>query len=368
MKKIYLLTALLAAATTLQAQPRTAKRAAGAVLDKPVVLPATDVTRQGFTANWKPVSGADAYCVFVYTKHTAPQDGTTTIVEEGFNGITSGSVNDPVYAEDKYTVLDEYTSLPNWSVYEGCFAKSMVGGIVYSPYLDLHNNDGKYRVTLDVVSGALNDSVTVTAMTSGQSDQIVGARLNPTGDGTLTFDFTNGGHDTFFKIINQDSYTFFVDNVRVEQELKKGDVFYTQVALNEGVEGAEQTSCAFPKLDFAPGATEVYYDLYAVARVYDDPDDPYNYEQYYSQFSDMQPVELKDASTISANTASEPVITGNRGGISVQTGEPLRLNVWAADGRQLADKVVSSGRTDITLAPGCYIVRAGKTVKKVLAY
>lgn len=347
-------------------QPKRALRVAGTELEKPVVLPATNVTRQGFTANWQPVAGADAYCVFVYTHQKIAKSGTYAVIDEGFDGVTFGSLNDPVWAEDTYMMLDEYTNLPNWSVYEGSFVKSMVGGIVYSPYIDLRNDEGKYRVVLDVYSDIPNDSVVVRALTSDKPTQSVGARMDPNNPGELVFNFTNGGHDTFFSITNMEGVSFFVDNVRVEQDLKAGDDVYTMVALNEEVMASDGTSADFKKLDFAPGATEVYYDLYAAARIYNDPNDEYDYEQVYSPFSDMQKVELSDATSVSGAETSGSSISCGRGFITVTNAAPARLSIYDTGGRKVSEKTVGAGSQNISLPAGCYIVRNGGTVKKVV--
>lgn len=369
MRNLYLMATvclLFISAAAAKAQKSGPQRAAATILAKPEVLPATNVTANGFTANWKPVSGADGYAVFVYTLGYAPADGTYAVVDEDFNGVTFGSLTEPEYAEDTYMMLDDYTDLPNWSVYEGMFVKNMVGGIVYSPYIDLTNNGGNYRVELDVVSDVANDSVIVEAHATDQPTQKVGKRLDPNGDGHLSFDFTNGGHDTYFSIINYETSAFYVDRVRVEQDLKEGDKIYTMVALNESVDASDTPSADFPALTFAPNATEVYYDVYAAGRFYDDPSDPYSYEQYYSPFSDMQKVELTNNASIEHNIAKTFSVSGGEGFILVSAEKPMQVNVSTVDGRTVASVAYTSGEQRIALPQGFYVVRAGSTAAKVM--
>lgn len=369
MKNLYLMATvclLFISAAAAKAQKSGLQRSAASTLEKPEVLPATNVTAHGFTANWKPVSGADGYAVFVYTLGYAPADGTYAVVDEDFNGVTFGSLTDPEYAEDIYMMLDDYTDLPNWSVYDGMFVKNMVGGIVYSPYIDLTNNGGNYRVVLDVVSDVANDSVIVEAHTTDQPTQKLGKRLDPNGDGQLSFDFTNGGHDTYFSILNYETSAFYVDRVRVEQDLKEGDKIYTMIALNESVEASDTPSADFPALTFAPDATEAYYDVYAAARVYDDPNDPYTYEQYYSPFSDMQKVELTGGASIEHSIARAITVSGGEGFILVSAAKSMQINVITVDGRTVASVACPSGEQRISLPQGLYVVRVGDTAVKVI--
>lgn len=53
------------AATAAYAQKIAIPALKLATLTRPVVKPATNITSNGFTANWEPVEGAEAYCVFV---------------------------------------------------------------------------------------------------------------------------------------------------------------------------------------------------------------------------------------------------------------------------------------------------------------
>lgn len=375
-KHYYMKYSLLAVAATCLlgswqnacAQRKTAVAADEITLDKPVVEPATQVTSAGFTANWQPVEGADAYCVFVYTHKKADADGVYSIIDEDFSAITMGTVGDPVESEDTYTLLDGYTELPNWSVYEGLFARGMVGGIVYSPYIDLRNDGGRYRVTLDVYSAVPNDSVVVEAHTTGRPTEKVGKRMDPNASGELVFEFSNGGHDTFFSIHNMDAYVFFVDRVRVEQNLKAGDDLYTMVDLNEAVEASEGSYASFPSLTYAPDATQVYYDLYAVKRVYDSAQG--GYKQYYSPFSDMQAVTLDRPAGIGelASASSEDAnawIQGMQGGIEVSLSHAGQVEVYGLSGELLASRELGIGRHRLIVQRGCYIVQAGGKAAKV---
>jgi M6 family metalloprotease-like protein len=59
-------------------------------LTSPIALPATEVSAEGFTANWQAVDGADGYLLSVYTKQYG--EAATTIVDftDGLSALPSG--------------------------------------------------------------------------------------------------------------------------------------------------------------------------------------------------------------------------------------------------------------------------------------
>ena len=66
MRKFYLSLSALLLALSASAQ---------STLPQPMVGKATNISSDGFTANWKPVPKADGYCVFVYTQTPVMADG-----------------------------------------------------------------------------------------------------------------------------------------------------------------------------------------------------------------------------------------------------------------------------------------------------
>lgn len=56
-------------------------------LAEPILLPATDYTETGFTANWKPVKYAEDYLLSCYTVRTLGNPGEGTVTDELFNDV-----------------------------------------------------------------------------------------------------------------------------------------------------------------------------------------------------------------------------------------------------------------------------------------
>ncbi len=334
-------------------------------LAKPVALPATDVTLNGFTANWQTVENAEAYCVFAYTKQTVASDGKYAIIAEDFDAIDFGSVVDPVWSSDVYMMLDDYTNLPNWSVYGyASFAGGMVGGILYSPYLDLRNNDGQYDVEITVYATKGDEIRVESNGANGKEIKSFICEDNETYTHTLSFD--NGNKDTFFSIVNmtaEETAPAYVDNVVVTQNLKKGDTIWTMVALDEDVE-APTTSTAFNDLTFANGETLLYYDLYAVAVDYTLPNGSLPYTTYYSEYSDRIEVNL-DPAGVEATTDSSIRLQGLTGQMVVTVGEPTAVEIYTVAG-QLVAKQICQGATSFSLPQGIYLAKAGTTTEKII--
>ena len=353
MRKSLLFLVAAAVAAGAQAAPFKAAKAHRAADGAPVVLPATNVTANGFTANWKAVPGVDGYSVMVFTKTTVPADGTYTVAHEDFNLIAAGSVIEPYWVDEYMIDLSapewDVVMTPNWSAgpYPS-FAGGKIGGVIYSPYMDLTNNGGKYTVEIGVQGQAGAEYMVRSVGTGAEQRQT--KKLPLSGYNTLTFEFDNGSHDTFLVFVDNgfpdDPYDeskmeayCYLDDVAVMQDLRAGDEVLQLVDINEAVD-APATSCDFTNMRFLYGATTVYYDVIGASLYYPDPDDWY-YETTYTPYSDLQRVDLAAA------------------GISDITTNPdadTPAAYFNLSGQQVNPEA---------LAPGIYIERRGSHARKV---
>lgn len=325
MKKLYfLLLLILAAGITASALPAKMAKMKKVALQEaastaPVALEATDITETGFTANWEPVSGVEGYACFVYSKFVAPETDDYVVLNETFNLVNRGSVVEPYYPDDTYVDISggdfDFTYTPNWSILEPSFVQGMVGGVIYSPYIDLTNDGGKYTVEL-TVQGYASQEILVSAV--GSEEQELTARLTNTGENVISFDFTNGIHDTYFIIVDNgfpddtegnysNGYAAYIDEVAVIQHLEAGDELLQLVDLNDYIDGSE-TSCRFDDMAYRYDATTLYYDLYG-AIPEEDPYDHGYYNYIYTDFSNLVEVKLlsgvTDAAAVDATAPIE---------------------------------------------------------------
>ena len=299
MRKIYLFMLLALTAMTAKSQQS---------LDTPKAKPATNITAKGFTANWERVDSAEAYCVFVYDQKPVTRDGETVIIDEDFPYINQGSVIEPAGGDEMYVDLSEkgYTSTYGWSAYGyPNFIPGMVDGLLYSPYLDLRGNDGKYKI---VVRSYATDGDTLQVRTHGsRGEQVHEIPIHFQNGGsdisvdTLSCD--DGSRDLFFSVINLTANVAqadFIDRVQVLQDLKAGDVINTMVASNEAVMAFDDdlndsvTSCRFTYPSSYTTSKTLYYNLYAAAHDFKHPDGSSPYTYVTSDFSQLVKVDLND--------------------------------------------------------------------------
>ena len=363
MKQFYsLIVCMLLIAAPAFAQKGQVARRASAVLERPVVLPATNITNNAFTANWQPVDGAEAYCVFVYIKDVAPGDGEYTIIDEDFNGIDFGSLIEPAGGDEYVVNLSDmgYAFTYGWEIYAyPNFVPSMVAGLLYSPYLDLENNGGNYRVHITTYANR-DDQIRVESHGNGEKQVVIYTveidDYQSTGISTKTLEFDNGTRDLFFSTINVTApvgQADYIDRVQVTQDLQAGDVVYTTVASDEAVMaqddwGYDVTSKRFTlNSGYLNGKTEVYYDVYAAYDDWSTPNGSTPYTLVTSPYSQKVLVDLQ-------NRTSQ-VIDDPMSGISdiQSTNLPTDDNYYDLTGR----RVVNPAR-------GIYIHNGKKVVIK----
>lgn len=136
------------------------------------------------------------------------------------------------------------------------------------------------------------------------------------------------------------------------QNFKAGEDVYRLVAVGE----TEDTSLSFAQLPFANGEKRLYYDLYATSVYYPDPDDPWDYETDYSDFSAKQEVLLTGYVGIN-ETEGQHGITIDGNSITC----PGDFEVYTPAGAGVAR---ATGHADV--APGIYIVKSAGTTAKIL--
>lgn len=299
MKKFYsilLLSCMAFGAASAAPLHKSAKRSA--LLSPATVLEASDITADGFTANWKAYPGAETYTVMVYEPCDIAADGRYVILSESFDLVNKGTFAEPVYDENLYSNLSDdfdWTYTPDWSALYGIYARGMVSGVVFSPYIDLTADGGRYTVEFSVVGyGGATVKLAANGTTVDEREFI----LTETGENKFSVTFENGAHDTYFTytdygILDDPDGLYlanidFLDNFEVIQNFKAGETALRPVAVRE----VETTSTTFATLPYAYGAKHLAYDIQANVVTFNDPDDPYDYDVERSDFSPLQHVYL----------------------------------------------------------------------------
>ena len=126
-------------------------------LEKPQILPATDIQEKSYTANWGAVKGADGYMLSPRVIHTADGMEPYYIINTDFSSVTEGTTSDPVYPTYAVESLDEYISQPGWLGRMVLKANGALGitneyyseygsGLIQSPTVNLSAEQGKVKV------------------------------------------------------------------------------------------------------------------------------------------------------------------------------------------------------------------------------
>ena len=324
MRKFYaLFIALLTVTLSASAQHVKTRKAAQRTvteLTKPVVKPATDITNKGFTAHWDKVDGAEGYSVMVYSRTVADSDSEYAVLDEDFAGITEGSLLEPLGGDEEYVNLDDYSFGENagWSAYAfPNFVPSMVAGLLYSPYLNLTNDGGRYRVVITTYS---SDGDVIQVVSHGKGEKVtknynVSIAGGGTGLFTQSLEFENGSEDVFFTVINltaDAATTDYTDRVQVFQNLKKGDVYYKLAAIDESIPAVNDFDIPVTAKTFtdvtvhALGDTTFYYRVAAGAyNFYYDDDNKLQYDYRQSPYSDYVKVELASEGKTEGHSETE---------------------------------------------------------------
>ena len=191
----------------------------GEQIPAPVATDATNVTENGFTANWNVVEGAETYTLELTEKNTSPLTGTTLLEEDftGFDAITNMNT-------DVSTSLDTYTNQSGWTgtkVFGGKatgqgfgvrLGSSQKAGSITSPLLDAPatgeveitfkagpwnaNNKASFVVVLTSASGAPLDSMEYSVSTTTE-DLTFTASTDIDEPFTVTFRTNSKGYRMF---------------------------------------------------------------------------------------------------------------------------------------------------------------------------
>lgn len=336
-------------------------------MEIPDVLPATDVSATGFTANWSPVYRAQGYLVRLFLKHTAQGDEDYELLHEDFEKIEDGTLDWPLMFYD--TDLNDYAKMPGWLINQGCTVKGMIGldnywkdygdfGILTSPDMDLSLGNGHYSVKLNVY-GKKGDEVYVDSY-NGEEYVRQSFVLGEDGMQSGVVSFENGSKSTHFVITFSGSGQLLIDDIYVSQQLKAGDVCTTSVGSVE-LEGGDLTSYRFDGLQLT--ADNVYQ--YAVAAWSWSLDEEGIWgPTVYSEYSELVDVQM--------NSSIEALTTGNKvytSGMSLvfEVSQPEQVAVYSLGGQLVYSAKLNSGiQMHELAAKGVYIVKLGKEVFKVV--
>ena len=342
-------------------------------LDTPEVLPATNVTSTGFTANWTAVDSAAFYEVDVVANLPIASAGTATIEDEGFDGVDMGTETSPAY-HTMQGDLNAYTRYPDWYGVTLMLAEGKVGlknyaaamgaySMLYTPVYQVSGTPGtvKLSLTADAVDCSSQTQLGVALIEiKGNEEVMVGDWQFATLDGTgKQLDFTLGACSSYYIAIGfndpADPYgtnaVVYIDQLKVTQELEAGAVLsrlsHMETAYNPSLHVAVPEELR---------AASFYYYVYGVSFGAGG--------QFYSEPSGIMPVQLP---TKAESTVADGLrLYAEPGQLTVVAVAESEAVIYDASGRAVQAARLAPGANTFALQPGLYFVRSGADTYKAL--
>jgi len=210
----------------------------------PEVKAATDVTAEGFTANWSPSVGAEGYVVQPTATHVADGVEPYYIINSDFSKVTQGSIAEPVLPQYVVESLEDFIDQPGWvgrmilraggylgltNNYLGTYGNSLL----QSPVLDLSTNNGEVNVEINyqtpdvdmfqisLYNVLANGSVSLRSSKMIYSYEHYGEALKS--------EFTLSGGTTSCMVVvtlpETTRGTVFIDDLKIWQQLPEGTLY-----------------------------------------------------------------------------------------------------------------------------------------------
>lgn len=222
-------------------------------IDTPVATEATNVSKDGFTANWNAVDNATRYQVNYYSTETLSENTNVSMFNEDFSGVNVGTIVSIEYSGQ----LNDFTKVKGWlndmsktfaSGYYVIYPTTSEGKVV-TPAIDLSKNDGKFSVIVNAASGSfgnfvINDNTISASIVKG--DDIYDLKVIETAETQkisskdwidYKFDFTKGDENCkiciTYTLKDEDKNKLYIDQIDVIQELQTGSVVEKQLGTVE---------------------------------------------------------------------------------------------------------------------------------------
>lgn len=363
--------------TSAESQQVLVKEASASV-GTPTALDATEVTADGFRANWTEAENAAWYTLYAYSYRTMTEAGSYELENETFDCFDQGTTSNPLY-NDIDVMLDGYTEHPNWEAVTTLACDGMIGlknyysvmgyySALYSPiYYVSSPTPGK--VTIRITAYCDADCSNNTLLGVGCIDAASEEGDGEWQDVTLShepqvYEFTFDTYEAYYlgiQFMDQNNADYgasgvvWIDGVEVSQQFAPGDLL-----------------CRMYSSDDVFGGTSFYVDTR------DDDSDAYSYFVYAftngaegtlnsDPSNEIMVGEISGIEDVEAAKADAgAAIRGTVGGIAVDLATGARIDVYTLQGSIAASIDGLAGSNSIAMPQGIYLVKTGGAVAKVI--
>lgn len=344
-------------------------------VSQPTVLQPTDITSDGYTANWTCGNKVDVYRVEQVQLNTIDKDTDDyTILYEDFSKVKSDKTEADIEKGDiehgeytsGYGPIDDLTHLAGWKAsslqcvdgwlggMESSGVKGEIPGAIVTPAMDLSHNEGECDVTVRAW-GTEDDWLVI----QGVNPAAYSAIRFPEGgfvEATVTIPTCTKKEQLTFYSNNYRS--FLIDYIKVTQKVKAGDK--VEVVTSSVITDNNTTKSMYmDRPNFGPGH-DIYYRVTGLRYYHGNRKDA-----VASSPSDMMLVKAP-ATSIQTVGKTESSVTTVAGGVSVTTADNAVLDVFTVTGQKALTRTLAPGTTDVSLAPGVYIIKVADQAVRVV--
>lgn len=329
----------------------------------PVALPATNVTENGFTANWEKAANSSQYILSVTQEHVAGSDNETfTIFDDDFSSLDNTTMDNPVIvAELGY--CDKYFKRGGWYGDIIIGANGMIGltnayseygmpGSITSPKMNLGVGNGKIKIS-GYTTSMYDDAVLSIALLQG--DKKIDERTIGVATSGDNFDIElDGGADDgqiYISIIDAATGEFiFLDNIKITCTMNKDEVI---------------------KLPFTTYYVPYPATSYDVTMPLNGKDKAHYTVQGY--FSDEIKSEVSNSVIVSPATGignlykyGKASVALTSDGLNISNPQAVGIYIYSIDGRMVKKDLSGTQQATIPLPSGSYIIRIGNETFKII--
>lgn len=343
----------------------------------PTAMEASEVTDEGFRANWSEAENAAWYTLYTYSYHPVTQNGILEVENETFGKITDGTTDNPLY-NNLSQALNDCTVYPDWQGVTTMRADGMIGlrnyyaplgvySMLYSPIYMTQSESAPGKVTVRIT--AMRDAdcseatlIGVACVDADNQDTNVEWQQSQVTDIMQEYTFTFDGYKNYYIAIaysdeNNTGYTgqgtVWIDGINISQEMSAGDIFSRMHSCDVVFSG---TSFFVPTPD--RGNDEYSYLVQATTN---GPESNIDSNLSNEIFVD------RTTNGIDAVAGSGKVsVSGGEGRIVVTLDNAAEISVYNTAGTAVAGTDGKAGANEISLPCGMYIVKAAGTVTKVI--
>lgn len=332
-------------------------------IETPVALAATNVTDNGFTANWEKAKFASQYIVAVNQKHVATSDGEVfNLFDDDFSVFDDVDEEPVQIAQMGY--CDKYFKRAGWYgdvvfgyygmiLITNMYASYGLAGRLVSPAIDYSVGGGKVKVSGTAMS-YLDDAILSIALVKGKttlSEETVdvgktGAVID------VELDGGTDGAQLVFKITDsaEGGDMVFLDNLKVSVTMDKD----------------EQIELPYSSTYVNTPATSLDVEIPLAGS----DDASYTVKGYFSddvQSDESNEIDVKKSDAIRSINhdalQSRVVVRGDAVVVSNPTNAEVK--VYTIDGRAVAESNGMNATSSFSLPSGAYIVRVGGDTFKI---